>query len=381
MHVCPPVAVKDKLKKLKLSRGRRGYKTVVSSFSTPLLQAFIALPLKNGCITRNGLTFLITRMSWFIQLVRSASKWGNKSNPLIFVIWELDQKARSKNKHRANGMKNDSLGTGAYIPLGEERDSETWLNCAAEQTLHISYAFLSTAVGCPCGCRRSFCRKEGEGRWNQFHPCLPCFELPCHLPRMELACSICLIPDPFGCQRFESLIDGVELEIYRPWESTSGRMVLTLGSRTRKCAGWKKTTPSPTPTCQTLLLSHNILIDITTAPPDPAGILIGGRAGWAPLLFHMKGFSLGQHSFLVGRVYSPSFLNFLSLMLPSCVTGLSADKFHWSSRELQCQERAAPLPMAGGASRKADSCIKISARFVRQFLLINSTTELRAVWY
>lgn len=45
--------------------------------------------------------------------------------------------SESKNKHRANGMKNDSLGTGAYIALGEERDSETWLNRAAEQTLHV----------------------------------------------------------------------------------------------------------------------------------------------------------------------------------------------------------------------------------------------------
>lgn len=53
-RVCPPVAVK-----LKLSCGRRGYKTVVSSLATPLLQTFIAVPLKNGDITRNVLIFLI----------------------------------------------------------------------------------------------------------------------------------------------------------------------------------------------------------------------------------------------------------------------------------------------------------------------------------
>lgn len=127
----------------------------------------------------------------------------------------------------------------------------------------------------------------------------------------------------------------------------------------------RKLPPPQAPTCQTLLLSHDILLDITTAPPDLAGRLIGGRAEWTLLLFHMKGFSLGQHGFLVGRVYSPSFLDFLSLTLPSCVTGLSPDKLHQSSRELRCQERGAPLPTAGSASRKAGSCIKISAHFGR----------------
>lgn len=48
--ICPPVAVK-----LKLICGRRGYKAVV----TPLLQTFIAVPLKNGDVTRNVLIFLI----------------------------------------------------------------------------------------------------------------------------------------------------------------------------------------------------------------------------------------------------------------------------------------------------------------------------------
>lgn len=109
------------------------------------------------------------------NLLRSVSKWGNKSNPLIFVIWELDQKARSKNKHRANGMKNDSLWTGSYIDLGEERHPETWLNCAAEQTLHVCHAFLNAALGCPCGCRRCFCRKGGEGRWNPVLSSSPLF--------------------------------------------------------------------------------------------------------------------------------------------------------------------------------------------------------------
>ena len=152
-----PVALKGKLRKLKLSHWRSSYETVVSSFPSPL-QAITAVPLENGDITRNGLIFLIKSMSWFIQLVRSASKWGNKSNPLIFVIWELDQKARSKNKHRENWMKNASLGTAVYRVLGEERDSETWLNCAAEWTLHVSFAPLNVALGCACSCVRCFCR-------------------------------------------------------------------------------------------------------------------------------------------------------------------------------------------------------------------------------
>lgn len=126
----------------------------------------------------------------------------------------------------------------------------------------------------------------------------------------------------------------------------------------------RKLPPPQAPMCQTLLLSHDILPDITAAPPDPAGSLIGGRIEWTLLLFHTKGFSLGRHSFLAGREYSPSFLDFLSLMLPSCVTRLRLDKLHRSSRELQCRERPALLPTAGSASRKAGSCIKISAHFV-----------------
>lgn len=48
MHVCPLVAVEDKLKKLELSRGRRDDKTVVSSFPIPLLRSFTAVLLKLG---------------------------------------------------------------------------------------------------------------------------------------------------------------------------------------------------------------------------------------------------------------------------------------------------------------------------------------------
>lgn len=54
------------------------------------------------------------------------------------------------------------------------------------------------------------------------HSHLSHFELPCHQPGMESARSICLIPDPFRCHRFESLLDGAELEMYG-LESTSGR--------------------------------------------------------------------------------------------------------------------------------------------------------------
>lgn len=48
MHICPLVAVEDKLKKLKLSRGRRDYKIVVSSFLVPPLRSFTAVLLKLG---------------------------------------------------------------------------------------------------------------------------------------------------------------------------------------------------------------------------------------------------------------------------------------------------------------------------------------------
>lgn len=84
---------------------------------------------------------------------------------------------------------------------------------------------------------------KGDG--IRFHPCLPCFELP--WSSLELAFSICLMPDPFGCLRFESFIDGVELEIYRPWGSMSGRMALGLGSGTRKFAGQEENYLLPNP--------------------------------------------------------------------------------------------------------------------------------------
>lgn len=83
---------------------------------------------------------------------------------------------RSKNKDRANRMKNYSLGAGAYIALGEERDSETWLNRAAEQTRHMSYVFLNAALGCPGGCR-CCCRKGGQGRCNRAPSSSPLFRV------------------------------------------------------------------------------------------------------------------------------------------------------------------------------------------------------------
>lgn len=50
-----------------------------------------------------------------------------------------------------------------------------------------------------------------------------------------------------GARDLKALTDGFELENSMPWESTLGRIVLTLGPRTRKCADQKKTTPSPSP--------------------------------------------------------------------------------------------------------------------------------------
>lgn len=44
MHVCPLVAVKGKLRKCKLSCGRRSYRTVISSFPTPV--GFYSCPPK-----------------------------------------------------------------------------------------------------------------------------------------------------------------------------------------------------------------------------------------------------------------------------------------------------------------------------------------------
>lgn len=111
--------------------------------------AFIAAPPKNGDITSNGLIFLITRVNRFIQLVRSVPKWGNKSHSLILVIWELDQKVKSENKHRANGMKNDSLGTSAFIALGEERG---WALVQLQQ--NQLFMCLTPSSSCP---RMSLC--------------------------------------------------------------------------------------------------------------------------------------------------------------------------------------------------------------------------------
>lgn len=50
----------------------------------------------------------------------------------------------------------------------------------------------------------------------------------------------------------------------------------------------------------------------------------------------------------------------------------------------ETQERCSAAPTASSASRKAGSCLRLSAHFVLhnpQFLLINHTTELWAVWY
>lgn len=198
-------------------------------------------------------------------------------------------------------MKNDSLGTGAYIALGEERDSETWLN-----KLFTSCAFFNDALGCPCGCRRCFCRKRGRDG-IRFLPCPPCFKLPCHLPRTELACSICSVP--FGCQRFESLTESLKSTSH----GTNVREdAVEPGVKDKKVCGTGRKLPCPqAPTSQTLLLSHEILLDIAAAPPDPAGILSNER------------FFLLPAQLLSGKSVEPSFLNFLSLLLPSCVTGLS----------------------------------------------------------
>lgn len=99
---------------------------------------------------------------------------------------------------------------------------------------------------------------------------------------MDLARSICLIPDPFWCHRFESLLDGAELEIYKLGESTSGKMVLRMGQRARKYA--RKGKSFPFPVCQTLLLSRYILYNMITASHNQ-------------LSFQIQGFSLYQHSF------------------------------------------------------------------------------------
>lgn len=188
-------------------------------------------------------------------------------------------------------MKNDSLGTSGYIALGEERDSEAWRN-----KLFTSCAFFSTALGCPCGCRRCFCRKRG-GDGIGFLPCLPCFELSCHLPRTELACSICLVPDHLGARDLKAWLRVLSLKSMSRG-TTSGSMLLSLESRTRKCAGQEENYPV-----------RNIanffpgnLAWHHCSSPWPCRILMGGRAEWTLLFFKVKGFSFCQHSFLVGRV-------------------------------------------------------------------------------
>jgi len=78
----------------------------------------------------------------------------------------------------------------------------------------------------------------------------------------------------------------------------------------------------------------------------------------------MKGFSLGQHSFLVGRAHSTSLLNFLSLMLPSCVSGLSPVKTPVRLESCSVRREWHHCALAGSASREVGSCVKISAHFI-----------------
>lgn len=91
----------------------------------------------------------------------------------------------------------------------------------------------------------------------------------------------------------KALIGGFELEISRPWESTLGRIVLTLGSRARKCADQKKSTPSPSPTCQTLLLmtSYLTLTSLQHSLTLQEALVLGGQN--EPCFHFLSRFLLG----------------------------------------------------------------------------------------
>lgn len=87
-------------------------------------------------------------------------------------------------------------------------------------TLHMPHTFLRAAPGCPCACRRCFCREE-KADGIRFHPHLQ-FPATTLSPQNGVSFSHVLDTRPTECQRSESLIDGAELEIYRAQDLRQG---------------------------------------------------------------------------------------------------------------------------------------------------------------
>lgn len=86
----------------------------------------------------------------------------------------------------------------------------------------------------------------------------------------------------------------------------------------------RKLPPPQAPACQPLFLSYDIFVYIPTTPPDPTGASLVGRQN-QPCFYFIAKVSLKPAQPLRGKCVQP-FLNFLSLVLPSCVTGMSPDK-------------------------------------------------------
>lgn len=150
----------------------------------------------------------------------------------------------------------------------------------------MPHTFLRAALGCPCACRKYFCREEGEGRWNQ-------------VPSPSPVSSYHIVsPGWSSCAGHQAHWEPEFWELdwwcwARNLQSTapkSGRMVTILGSRTRNGMDWKKTTPSLSPNMPTLFsLLWHLSLHPHNAPCPP----------WDPhwwdsranlLVFHSKGF-------------------------------------------------------------------------------------------
>lgn len=214
------------------------------------------------------------------------------------------------------------------LPLGRRRDwdvAELWGRTDSP------YALLSAALVCPCGCMRCFCVMGSEGRWSLDPSVSPYSELrgvgPFHL--LDTAATECL--------RFESLADSVEFETHRLWECTSGRMVERLELRMRKCAG-KDTNYA--------FCNLPILISLL--------LHLAHRDNKHPISHFYLKWKASPDATTLSLEHSPSFLAFPG-------PGLSPDKLCWSSKLLQRQERPELLPTSCSASRRAGSCLNLSA--------------------